>query len=153
MRRHNLILAGLIVASAVACSGSSSNTDNRAPDINDASPSEVQESQATDASIIQLVANPERYHGKFVRVIGFVHLEFEGNAIYLHREDFENGLDKNSLWLSVADEIRKESAKYNDKYVLVEGTFNSQNRGHMGINSGAIENIRRLQVWASERGR
>lgn len=101
----------------------------------------------TDLSIIQLIATPERYHGKVVRIVGFVRLEFEGNAIYLHQEDLKHGLTTNGLWLSVTDEIEKRADKYSDKYVLVEGTFNSHNKGHMEMNSGAIENIKRLEVW------
>jgi len=41
-----------------------------------------------DVSLIQLIANPQAYDGKTVRITGFLHLEFEGNAIYLHNEDF-----------------------------------------------------------------
>lgn len=34
-------------------------------------------------SLIQLIANPEKYDGKQVAVVGFLRLEFEGNALYL----------------------------------------------------------------------
>jgi len=100
-----------------------------------------------DVSIIQLVATPQIYDRKFVRVVGFVHLEFEGNDIYLHEEDFKHGLTKNSLWLSITDTIEKQADKYNDKYVLIEGTFNAKMKGHMEMNSGSIENIKRWDVW------
>jgi hypothetical protein len=36
-------------------------------------------------SILTLLAAPDRYAGKNVRLMGFVNLEFEGDAIYLHR--------------------------------------------------------------------
>lgn len=39
-----------------------------------------------DVSLVQLIANPGDFHGGLVRVIGFCRLEFEGNALYLHRE-------------------------------------------------------------------
>ncbi len=146
----NVILAGVIGVSIVGCSSHASETGKRGTE--SALPSEPPPAEVTDVSIIQLVATPEKYHGKFVRVIGFVRLEFEGNAIYLHHEDLKYGLTKNGLWLSVTDQIRKDRDKYTDKYVLVEGTFNSQNHGHMGLNSGAIENIKRFQVWAERKG-
>jgi len=41
---------------------------------------------------VPLIANPKDYHGKIVRVIGFVRLEFEGNAIYLHQGDYKHSL-------------------------------------------------------------
>lgn len=102
-------------------------------------------------SLIQLIANPEKYHGKSVRVVGFVHLEFEGNAIYLHKEDFDRFLPRNALWLSITDEIDKQADTYNNKYVLVEGTFNAENMGHLGMCSGSIEKIKRLEPWFEER--
>src|SRR6188472_601053 len=50
-------------------------------------------------SIVSLLATPERYAGKTVRVHGFVRLEFEGDAIYLHKEDFDQRLTSNAIWL------------------------------------------------------
>jgi hypothetical protein len=100
-----------------------------------------------DVSIIQLIATPEKYDGKLVRAIGFVRLEFEGNVIYLHQEDLKHGLTRNGLWLNVPKGIQKEADKYNDQYVLVVGTFNAREKGHMGMTSGAIEDINRFQVW------
>ena len=147
----NAILAGVISFSIIGCSGKASETDKR--DTESALPSKPELAQVTNVSMIQLIATPERYHGKLVRVIGFVRLEFEGNAIYMHHDDLKYGLTKNGLWLSITDQIRKERDKYTDKYILVEGTFNSQNHGHMGLNSGAIENIKRFQVWAEREGK
>jgi hypothetical protein len=53
--------------------------------------------EAEGVSLVQLIANPSVYQGKLVRVIGFCQLEFEGDALFLHREDFEQGLTKNAL--------------------------------------------------------
>ena len=38
-------------------------------------------------SLIELIARPELYDGKRVRVIGFVNLQFEGNGLYVSRGD------------------------------------------------------------------
>jgi hypothetical protein len=53
------------------------------------------------ASLIELIANPTKFDGKRVRIIGFLRLEFEGNAIYLSKSDFEHGVTKNGLWVSI----------------------------------------------------
>ena len=106
----------------------------------------------TDVSIIQLISNPEKFDGKYVRLIGFVRVEFEGDAIYLHEDDYKYGLTKNGLWLNLTKDIyEKQSRKFDRKYVLVEGTFNAKHRGHMGLFSGAIENIKRFEVWEVRR--
>jgi hypothetical protein len=94
-------------------------------------------------SLIELIANPTQFDGKRVRIIGFLRLEFEGTAIYLSREDFENGITKNGLWVST-DQLDNTLS---NRYVLLEGTFNASNPGHRGLWSGAIEKITRVQKW------
>jgi len=106
-----------------------------------------------NVSLVQLIANPKDYHGKVVRVIGFVRLEFEGNAIYLHQEDYEHDITKNGLWIDVTDDIREKQKDYDQKYVLLEGTFNANETGHMGLWSGSIQKISRFQVWSDKKGR
>jgi hypothetical protein len=100
-----------------------------------------------DVSLVRLIANPEDYDGKIVRVIGFVRLEFEGDAIYLHQDDCRHGIPKNGLWIDVTDEVRKKRKDYDQKYVLLEGTFSAKDRGHFGLWSGSIQKITRCQIW------
>jgi len=40
-----------------------------------------------EVSLVQLIANPAEWDGKRVMVSGYLHLEFEGNALHLHRDD------------------------------------------------------------------
>ncbi len=85
---------------------------------------------------------------KCVRLIGFCHFEFEGDALYLHREDFVRCLIKNAVWLDVdAQSFRK----FNDKYVLVEAVFDAKLKGHMGLFSGELKDVKRLQQWPSRK--
>lgn len=56
---------------------------------------------ADNVSVVQLIANPERYDGKHIQLIGFLRIEFEGTAIYLHREDYEQGIARNALWINI----------------------------------------------------
>jgi hypothetical protein len=62
---------------------------------------------AQEVSVIQLIAQPEKFDGKRVRFIGFLRLEFEGNAIFLHREDFDRGISRNGLWVNVPSDMTK----------------------------------------------
>jgi hypothetical protein len=100
-----------------------------------------------DVSLIQLIANSDKYDGKLVRVIGYLRLEFEGNALYLHQEDYEHSLIKNGIWVNTTPEIMKNQAKLNNTYVLLEGTFDAKRFGHMGLFSGEIRDIRRADLW------
>jgi len=104
---------------------------------------------AEDVSVIQLIANPQAYDGKTVRITGFLHLEFEGNVIYLHSEDFRYGLTKNGLWVEIPKDMSKEQIKaVNDQYVICTAKFVARMHGHMGMNSGDLANVTRLEVWS-----
>jgi hypothetical protein len=96
-------------------------------------------------SIVELIAMPRLYDGRRVRVTGWLHLEFEGNGIYLHRDDKIHGLYRNGLWVSFAG--RDADMSCAGGYALVEGTFDAGHHGHMGLWSGAIEGIDRCMRW------
>jgi hypothetical protein len=100
--------------------------------------------QATRVSLVQLIANPQDYDGKFVRVIGFVSVEFEGTAVYLHQDDYKYAITQNGLWLDIEPQRNK---KVDQRYVLIEGTFDANHNGHKGLFSGSIKDIKRMQVW------
>ena len=78
-----------------------------------------------DVSLVRLIANPKDYDGKVVRVIGFMRLEFEVDGIYLHQDDYKHSIYKNGLWIDAGEDMHKRKAELDQKYVLVEGTFNA----------------------------
>jgi hypothetical protein len=104
-----------------------------------------------EVSLIELIANPDAYNGDDVQVYGYVHLDkpplFEetSDAIYLHKEDSVNFIGKNGLFLSVPTEDPKRSS-IKDGYKILEGRF-SKDKGHMGMWSGSITQIGRMDPW------
>jgi hypothetical protein len=109
--------------------------------------SPIQAQEPTDVTLVRLMANPEKFDGKLIRVIGFLRLEFEGNVLYLHREDYENAILGNGIWVDVTPVITEQRATLNMNYVLLEGMFIAGERGHMGMWSGSIKKVRRAQLW------
>jgi hypothetical protein len=102
-------------------------------------------------SLINLIATPEKYHGKWVGVVGIANFEFEGDALYLSQSDYRF-VTKNAVWLSPNKAVLKvdESTlakEFNGLYVLVEGIYDMNDHGHMGLFSGAITNITRILTW------
>lgn len=105
-----------------------------------------------DVSVIQLISDPQKYDGKRVQIIGFLRLEFEGNALYLHREDFEHAISRNGLWIDVPTGMTKnQQDAVNMHYVICVGVFRANRHGHMGMFSGEIDDIQRLQTWDFDR--
>ncbi len=92
-------------------------------------------------SIVQLIATPEKYDHKVVQVRGFLRLEFEGDAIYLHEDDYRHAIHNNGLMVVTNPKIDREADELNLHYVVLEGTFDADNHGNMGLNSGTITNI------------
>lgn len=108
-----------------------------------ASPKQIEESTKTiEVSIITLIANPEKYYGKKVTIIGYMSAEFEGTAIYLSREDFDNHIYKNSIFLLIGK--GNEYQYYHKEYVTLDGIF-INGGGHMGLFSGMLKDISNIR--------
>jgi hypothetical protein len=103
-------------------------------------------------SIIKLVATPDNYHNSKVSVTGFLNVEFEGDAIYINKEDCDQQLYSNGLWVNLTEKQTKEidSLKLNKQYVLLEGTFDKNGNGHLGLWSGEIKDVTRIIKWGQE---
>lgn len=102
-----------------------------------------------DVSMLRLIVTPEKYHNKTVQIIGYLNLEFEGTAVYFHKEDYEKGSSRNGLWVNFSDELskKKDLKKYSKKYVILVGTFDMNTKGHMAMFGGTLKNITRLDEW------
>ena len=105
-----------------------------------------------DVSLVQLIANPAAYNHKRVRLIGYLHLEFEGSAVYLHRDDYEVGISRNGVWINAPHDLTKEQRDtVNDHYVICTAEFDADHQGHMGMFSGELTNVTRIEIWPWEK--
>jgi hypothetical protein len=99
----------------------------------------------TPVSLVQLIATPERFDGKLVGLVGFCHLEFEGDAIYLHREDFDALLTRNAVAIDLPSSVPPEFQGLSGKYVIVEGRFRAPGPGIVTHWCGRLEAVQRLE--------
>ena len=90
-------------------------------------------------SLIQLIANPASFDGTRVALTGYVVLEFEHTAVTY-------GIARNGIWLDVPVGSDSHRARFHRQYVLIEGTFRAQRRGHRDAFSGSLENIGRFDL-------
>lgn len=98
-----------------------------------------------DISMINLVAAPQQFDGKLVRVRGYLNIEFENIELYLHKEDCVQGLTKNGVWLDLNKDARKKFDSSKLHYVFVEGVVDSSHFGHMGATSATLTKIQRIE--------
>lgn len=99
-----------------------------------------------NAGMVALVADPQKYEGKFIRTIGFMCLEYEGDALYLHEEDYRYGIYKNAFALRLSQAQRKQFKSLSLKHVIIEGTLFANGPERWDY-AGAIGNITRLEYW------
>ncbi len=107
-----------------------------------------------NVSFVQLLGNPKQWNGRAVMVEGILNLEFEGDALYLSKCDYEYAVTKNAIWIDIditklreIDNVAvvadgEKIKKANGEYVLVEGVFRGSNLagyGHMGLFSGELK--------------
>ena len=82
-------------------------------------------SEPTPVSIIELIANGEKFNGKMIMVRGFLHIGQEPHHgvesyLYLHEEDAKNMLD-NGLYVIPSEQMIKDQEKLDRRYVLLTG--------------------------------
>ena len=105
---------------------------------------------STNVSMVGLLSNPLWNHGNKIRTIGYLELEFEGNAIYLDKEFCQRRISKNAIWIQATNEMLEDKEYLNRNYVLIEGTYDYFNQGHFSLFTGSIKDITRIEVWPFE---
>lgn len=106
-------------------------------------------------SIVHVLAHGDQYDGKKIAIEGYLHVKFEGNAIYLSREDADYGIACNGFWVhfdkqAIPYEGIVGPTQYHKKYVRLEGTYDNEMRGHMSAWSGTIKNVTRIRELESD---
>jgi hypothetical protein len=96
-----------------------------------------------EVSLLALIADPAAFEGRLVRVKGFLKLEFEGTALYLHEDDYLHGLSKNGVWVEVTRDSRECGVELDSTYVVLVGVFRDSKKGHFAANSGGLTQLRR----------
>jgi hypothetical protein len=105
-------------------------------------------------SLVQLIARPEVFNGRPVRVLAYMSIGFEESALYLHKEDADVGNTSNAVWLDLESRPvaeRLELARRRSGWVVVEGTFDSSLKGHLSAFPSGVRNVTRVIPWKLKR--
>jgi hypothetical protein len=89
-------------------------------------------------SFLELIANPNKFDGKLIFVTAFLGLDRpDGNMLYLHTEDYDNGILLNAVSIETTKQMWIDSEKLDGSYVTVVGVFESAEKARSrfsGIN-------------------
>src|ERR1044072_1835706 len=90
-------------------------------------------------SIVSLIATPEKYDGKYIRVLGIAYLDSKNfiNAIYLTREDKLKANDVNGVFLYLPAPGPRTD-RLNGRFVVAQGIFRSDEKGHLHKFPGSL---------------
>jgi hypothetical protein len=97
-------------------------------------------------SMIQLLANPDKYDGKLVVVYGYLALG-ERPALYFHKEDLERGIMPDAIWVDSTGPTRTNWQALNLQYVRIVGTFKVGGKEHIYFQVGGLSKISECVVW------
>ena len=98
-------------------------------------------------SLVSLIATPEKYDGKYVRVLGVGYLDskYSIHAIYLTREDKLKANDANAIFLYFSSRGTMTD-RLNNRFVVAQGVFRSNEKGHLHVFSGSLIDVDRLET-------
>ena len=116
MKRLSILLG----FSLLGCSG-----QIQAPEAMDLSKC-AYDKHALIVSLHELITNGSRFNGQRVSVEGILTLEFEGTAIFVDRDSFDNHAYMNSVGVDLIDDFWVEGVGHPDidgEWTRIEGTY------------------------------
>jgi len=100
--------------------------------------------QPADVMLSDVLANPKAYDLALLRVSGWCSIAFEATALWLDDETSERSGDR-AVWLNLGWPVSDEIRALNGTHVVVEGRFDSQQKGHESLYSGMFVEISRIE--------
>lgn len=91
--------------------------------------------------MIPLLSDPHHYDGKVILTYGFLNLRPNDNGLWLHKEDLDSALWKNSFSVELTPEQQQRFKSMNQTYVVIQGTLHSKDNQDEMLNSGTITDI------------
>jgi hypothetical protein len=97
-------------------------------------------------SLVEVISSKTTFHGRDIRLSGFLSLQDEACGLYLSKDDARYGLTKNGVWVGFSTNLLSamDVMKFNNRYVTLAGRFDMHDRGHMGLWSGTVCEITAL---------
>ncbi len=110
--------------------------------------SEVQGGTLNSVSMIRLIANPQAFDGRRIKVTGYVARNGLDNAagVYLTELDGRNFVVSNSVGLNIEDSQINRAL---GKYAILEGTYRAPKGQLADYLNGKLEHVSVIKAWNS----
>ncbi len=90
-----------------------------------------------DIYFAQIIDSPDNFNGKEIEISGIYYEQFENVAIYLNRDSDR----EEAMWVDMAD----SREDLNGKKIKLKGTFDRNDRGHLGLYLGTIKEAKIIE--------
>ncbi|MEM0543071.1 hypothetical protein WFZ85_10600 [Flavobacterium sp. j3] len=106
----------------------------------------AEEQRLQDVSMIEVIANPKRFHKKHIQVQGYFTNETKGTAIYFSKSDFQNMIYKNAIFIYISNEdMKRYNLPPSQGYVTLIGIYNKDKKGTYNFYSGGFDKILNIE--------
>jgi len=102
------------------------------------------EPHARPESLVALIVQAGNNKAEKVQVAGFLVLAFEGEALYLHEEDYREGLTRNAIRIDLSPQQMLQYKGLSETYVWVEASFLKRRKSE-DIFSGSLYEVRDIR--------
>lgn len=103
-------------------------------------------SPVNDVPMISVLNDPQKFNAVRLRLRGICRIEFEGNALYLSRQSFNDRHAEQAIWLNLGWPVKPDVQRLDGQEVIIEGTFDGAGKGHWGAFAGSLKDIQALKV-------
>lgn len=94
--------------------------------------------------MMELIAQPVSSSARRVQVAGFLVLDFEGEALFFHKEDYQKGLTRNAIRIALTEEQAKKYKDFAGTYVWVEASF-IKRKNSEDLYTGSLFDVRQIR--------
>ena len=96
-----------------------------------------------DVSMMEVIANPKKFHNKLIQVQGYFTSETEGMAIYFSKSDFQNMIYKNAIFIYISyEDLERFNLKAPSQgYVTLIGIYNKDKKGSYDFYGGSFDKV------------
>ena len=103
------------------------------------------------ASIFALIANPEKYHGRRISVVGVFLIHFDRIALYATKDHLEADDFSSMIWVELPKCVTLDDAErmseWQGMFVRIDGVFNAQ---HKNFAAGTMQQVELVKPWYTE---
>lgn len=101
----------------------------------------VNSSEVLDVSMISVIADPNKYGGQKIAIVGYLYLSQQVSVICAYKDDFLFGNGKNCFNLDSRSIQKDRWEDLSEKYVNLSGTYKALSEGFDSVANGMVKDI------------